>query len=426
MAIPSRYVQSYDFSSFQVDLPSTPLPAVQVDIQFADIQTSTTELRDALGDIRRSDGGLVNGIVTADSLSGSLSIGFTNEGTWAEATMYDAGDGVAYGSSFYSAREQHTSTALNRPDLDSTKWRFLFTLTTASLADESVTPAKLQGSQGSGFHAKIETATYLGPIIAALSAKSTPVGADKIIISDSAAADASKSVTFTNLWASVFTALGGLINAATGKTTPADADTLVLSDSAASNATKKLTWANVKATLKTYFDTLYAPFSVSGQTLVSFGPLDNEPPSSNYATFDVRNGHPILVFPDAVVYVAIFSGVLPRRYAGGGLTVTINWTSAGTSTNKVCFSATIERMDIGTTDLDADSFGTQVIDTTGIAANATSGIQSQTVIAMTAGSQVDSLAAGEAFRLKITRETGQANDTNTSDAQIVSIEIRET
>ncbi len=48
-------------------------------------------------------------------------------------------------------------------------------------------------------------------------------------------------------------------HAATGKTTPVDADELPVVDSAASNVLKKVTWANLKATLKTYFDTLYAP-----------------------------------------------------------------------------------------------------------------------------------------------------------------------
>lgn len=47
-------------------------------------------------------------------------------------------------------------------------------------------------------------------------------------------------------------------NAASSKATPVDADQLPLVDSAASNVLKKLTWANLKATLKTYFDTLYA------------------------------------------------------------------------------------------------------------------------------------------------------------------------
>lgn len=48
-----------------------------------------------------------------------------------------------------------------------------------------------------------------------------------------------------------------LIKNAAAKTTMADADTVPLSDSAASNATKKITFANLKAALKTYFDTLY-------------------------------------------------------------------------------------------------------------------------------------------------------------------------
>jgi hypothetical protein len=51
--------------------------------------------------------------------------------------------------------------------------------------------------------------------------------------------------------------IGTLISGATLKNPPVDADSIGLSDSAASNVLKKLTWANVKAALKTYFDTLY-------------------------------------------------------------------------------------------------------------------------------------------------------------------------
>lgn len=53
-------------------------------------------------------------------------------------------------------------------------------------------------------------------------------------------------------------------HAATSKATPVDADEVSLVDSAASNVLKKLTWLNLKATLKTYFDTLYAAVGSTG------------------------------------------------------------------------------------------------------------------------------------------------------------------
>jgi hypothetical protein len=58
-----------------------------------------------------------------------------------------------------------------------------------------------------------------------------------------------------------------IIAASTSKTTPVDADVLPILDSAAANILKKVNWANIKATLKTYFDTLYAAvgsFAASG------------------------------------------------------------------------------------------------------------------------------------------------------------------
>ncbi len=50
---------------------------------------------------------------------------------------------------------------------------------------------------------------------------------------------------------------GDFLVALTGKTTPVDADVITLSDSAASDDAKKVTLTNLKAFLKTYFDTLY-------------------------------------------------------------------------------------------------------------------------------------------------------------------------
>lgn len=51
--------------------------------------------------------------------------------------------------------------------------------------------------------------------------------------------------------------LGGVIAGLTEKTTPVNADKFVISDSADTNNEKQLSWSNIKTTLKSYFDTLY-------------------------------------------------------------------------------------------------------------------------------------------------------------------------
>lgn len=71
-------------------------------------------------------------------------------------------------------------------------------------------------------------------------------------------------------------ALAALIHAAASKTPPVDADELPLADSAASWGLKKLTWANLKATLKTYFDSLYAAagsYVTTARTISTTAPL---------------------------------------------------------------------------------------------------------------------------------------------------------
>ena len=61
----------------------------------------------------------------------------------------------------------------------------------------------------------------------------------------------------------------------------------------------------------------------SGDTLLVLTPLHNEPPSANAATIDLRNQHAVLDFDAATDESAVFGGVLPRNYAGGGVTITL-------------------------------------------------------------------------------------------------------
>jgi hypothetical protein len=72
------------------------------------------------------------------------------------------------------------------------------------------------------------------------------------------------------------------------------------------------------------------------------------------------------------------------------------------------------------TDLDSDSFDTAT--EAHSAANGTSGIETVTEITATA---IDSLAAGNRFRLKVFRNADDAtNDTMTGDAELIAVEVR--
>lgn len=163
----------------------------------------------------------------------------------------------------------------------------------------------------------------------------------------------------------------------------------------------------------------------SGQTLVTFVATDNHPPASAYATPDLRNSHPVLDFDAATDEDAIFSAVLPRNYAGGGVTVTVIWMATSATSGNVIWNGAFERLEAGGTDLDVDSFATAQA-ASAATTNATSGALTYTTITFTNGAQMDSLAVGEAFRFKVTRDANNASDTMTGDAELVAVEIKET
>lgn len=161
----------------------------------------------------------------------------------------------------------------------------------------------------------------------------------------------------------------------------------------------------------------------SNKPVVLFLPSGNEPPSTNYATFGTRNLHPTLDFDTTTQEAAIWTAVLPSAYAGGGLTVEVYWAAATATTGTIGWDVAIERIDASSLDIDADSFATaQTI--TAATVPGTSGQIKMTSVAITSGANMDSLAAGEAFRIRLRRDV--ANDTATGDAQMIAMVARET
>lgn len=162
----------------------------------------------------------------------------------------------------------------------------------------------------------------------------------------------------------------------------------------------------------------------SGNSLIGFSPLGAELPSANYPQFDVRNNHVVLDFDAAADETCYFSGVLPRHYAGGGITVALVWAATSATSGTCRWEAAIERV-IGQ-DIDSDSFA--AAKSAGGTANATSGVPTATTIAFTDGAEMDALAIGEAFRLLIRRDADGTTGTDdmTGDAELLGVEIRET
>src|SRR3990167_11400658 len=92
----------------------------------------------------------------------------------------------------------------------------------------------------------------------------------------------------------------------------------------------------------------------SGNTLATFFPTDDEPTATNYATLNVSATalHPTLDFDTTTAESAVFTGILPRNYAGGGITVYVTWAIAAT-TGTVGWTVEFERVN---TAINADSF----------------------------------------------------------------------
>lgn len=161
----------------------------------------------------------------------------------------------------------------------------------------------------------------------------------------------------------------------------------------------------------------------TGESLVILTALHNEPPSSNYATLDTRNQHPVLDFDASTNEDAVFSAVMPRHYAGGGVTVYLHYAMTSATSGDIDWDVSFERIGDQQQDIDSDSFAAaNSVDNTTVPG--TSGLVDIVNVAFTDGADMDSVAAGEGFRIKVTRDA--ASDTAAGDAELLFVEIKET
>ena len=164
-----------------------------------------------------------------------------------------------------------------------------------------------------------------------------------------------------------------------------------------------------------------APAAAGSKTIAVFTPRDNQPPATAFATLLTRNSVATLRFDDGsetTQEAAVFVGIIPEgAVLTSGILVRIKWTAVSATSGACRWGVQWEREG---TDLDADSFdaATEAHSTT----SGTSGIEVTTSITCTA---IDSLAAGERFRLRVYRDSADTtNDTMTGDAELIAVEVR--
>src|SRR3990167_3594532 len=220
------------------------------------------------------------------------------------------------------------------------------------------------------------------------------------------------------------TSEGALINSATEKTTPVDADMVGLMDSAASNILKKLSWANIEATLKTYFDTLYAS---GGKFKLSLAPGAAELTGASHEPILVglsgtHTHWSELKFNDTTVNYTdwIIPAKFTAAYAGGTVTLRIRWKAAAT-TGKVLWKTQllgrIASEQIDTTLETARAFAATTVDGT------TEDINNSELTFTPSAAE---LTAGDMVIVRITRQADDGtDDTMTGDAKVISVELFE-
>jgi hypothetical protein len=163
--------------------------------------------------------------------------------------------------------------------------------------------------------------------------------------------------------------------------------------------------------------TLNNTASGGSKTLATFTPRDHQPPATAFATLDTRNSIAVLDFDPTTDESAHFVSILPEAAnLASGLKIRLLWAATTATSGDCVWDASLERMN---TDIDADSFSTIASVTT--TTNGTSGIPNTSEITLTT---IDSVTAGDGFRLKITRDANNASDTMTGDAELIAVEVR--
>lgn len=168
----------------------------------------------------------------------------------------------------------------------------------------------------------------------------------------------------------------------------------------------------------------------SGDSLFVFTANNNEPPATVAATPDVRANTGdtpddevvVLDFDAGATEFAVFAGALARHYDGGGITLVVGYMMSSGASGGVRLDGQFKSLGDGDNPTSKAYAAVQSVTST---VPGTAGIIEYAAITFT-NAQIDSLAVGEYFRLRISRDHDHAGDDATGDMEFVFVEGRET
>lgn len=168
----------------------------------------------------------------------------------------------------------------------------------------------------------------------------------------------------------------------------------------------------------------------SGDVLAVFKPQDGIPPATNYATLDARVGTNItglvLDFDDTTDETIWFQGYMPANYAGGGVTVIVQWMATSATSGAISLDVAFMSISDDADDIDTKAFAA-VNNANPTTASATGEVD-YVSITFTDGADMDSVAASELFFLKVTRDANGTTSTDdmAGDMELLQVTIKET
>ncbi|KKN02974.1 hypothetical protein LCGC14_1112380 [marine sediment metagenome] len=161
----------------------------------------------------------------------------------------------------------------------------------------------------------------------------------------------------------------------------------------------------------------------SGDTLVTLLPQNNEPPAATFATLDTINStSPQMVLDFALTEIGIWTFILPRHYAGGGIIIPYIYAMSSATSLQTKMTSEIATFGDGVSIL-TDSFAA-VQDTGDITVPGTAGLVDYvSTLTHTDGAQMDNAIVGNICRLRLVRVAATADAAG--DLEMIAIEIKE-